>query len=88
MFCSEKLLRYFKRCKNKTLPVWHLHEDLICKRCVVNVTVFVEYTEDGFIFVGYQFPWFSWRVRSTKSSTQEKAIFCMNYEGKYYGHEF
>ena len=32
---------------------------------------------DGLIFVEYQFLWFSWRVRSTKSSTNEKAIFCV-----------
>ena len=40
---------------------------------------------DGLIFVGYQFSWFSWRVRS---STHEKVIFCMNYEGKCHDHEF
>ena len=33
-------------------------------------------TVDCLIFVGYQFSWLSWRV--TKSSTPEKAIFCMN----------
>ena len=48
------------------------------------------HTADGLIFVGYQFSWISWRHlhRSTNSSTQESAIFCMNYEGKYYGNEF
>ena len=45
-------------------------------------------TVDGLIFVGYQFSWFSWRVLSTNSSTHEMVIFCMNYERKYYGHEF
>ena len=45
-------------------------------------------TVDGLVFMGYQFLWFSWRVRSTNSSTHEIAILCMNYEGKYYGHEF
>ena len=43
-------------------------------------------TLDSLIFVRYQFSWFSWRVRSTKSSTQEKKIFGTNYEGKCYGH--
>ena len=32
------------------------------------------------IFMGYQFSWFSWRVRSTTSSTHEIAIVCINYE--------
>ena len=36
----------------------------------------------------YQFLWFSWRVQSTNSSTHELAIFCMNYDGKYYVHKF
>ena len=27
---------------------------------------------NGLIFVGYQFSWFSWRVRCMKSSTHEK----------------
>ena len=45
-------------------------------------------TVDGWNFVGYQFSWFSWRVRSTNSSTLEMVIFFMNYEWKYYGHEF
>ena len=49
---------------------------------------FIHNTVDGLIFVGYQFLWFSWRVWSTNSSANEIAIFCMNYEGKYYGHEF
>ena len=43
---------------------------------------------DGLIFVGYQFSWLSWRVRSKNSSTHELVIFCMNYEGKYYDHKF
>ena len=43
---------------------------------------------DGLIFMGYQFSWFLWRVISTNSSANEIAIFCMSYEGKYYGHEF
>ena len=43
---------------------------------------------DGLDFVGYQFSWLLWRVRSTNSSTHEMVIFCMNYERKYYGHEF
>ena len=30
---------------------------------------------DGFTFLGYQFSWFSWRVKSTNYSTQELAIF-------------
>ena len=34
------------------------------------------HTVDGWIFVGYQFSWFSWWVRST-NSTHEEAIFCM-----------
>ena len=38
---------------------------------------YYHYTVDGIIFVGYQF---LWRVQSTKSSTHEKAIFCMNHE--------
>ena len=46
------------------------------------------YTVDGFIFVGFQFSWLLWRVQSSNSSTHELAIFCMIYEGKYYGHEF
>ena len=41
------------------------------------------HTVDGSIFVGYQFSWFSSRVRTTNSSTHEMVIFCMNYEGKY-----
>ena len=45
-------------------------------------------TVDGLIFVGYQFSWFSWMERSLNSRTNELAIFCMNYERKYYGHEF
>ena len=45
-------------------------------------------TVDGLIFMGYQFSWILWRVRSTNSSTNEMVIFCMNYEGKYYVHEF
>ena len=45
-------------------------------------------TVDGLIFVGYHFSWFSWRVRSAKAGTHEIAIFCMNYEDKYYEHEF
>ena len=36
----------------------------------------------GLYFRGYQISWLSWRVRSTKSSTNQKMIFCMNYEGK------
>ena len=36
-------------------------------------------------FHGYQF---SWRVRSTNSSTLKLAIICMNYEGKCCGHKF
>ena len=36
-------------------------------------------------FVGYQF---SWRIPSTNFSANKIAIFCMNYEGKYYDHEF
>ena len=40
------------------------------------------------IFMGYQFSWFSWTVQSTNFSTDELVIFCMNYEGKYYVHEF
>ena len=46
------------------------------------------YTVDGLNFVGYQFSWFSWRVRSTNSSTHKIIIFCMNYERKYNCHEF
>ena len=49
---------------------------------------FIHNTVDGLIFVGYQFSWFSWRVWSTNSSANEIANFCMNYEGKYYGHKF
>ena len=45
-------------------------------------------TVDGLFFVGYQFSWLAWRVRSTNSRAHEVAIFCMNNEGKYYGHEF
>ena len=45
-------------------------------------------TVDGLNFVGYQFLWFLWRAHSTNFSTQEMVIFCMNYERKYYGHEF
>ena len=45
-------------------------------------------TVDGLIFVGYQFPWFSWRVQSKNSSTHKIAIFCINYNGKFQGHEF
>ena len=45
-------------------------------------------TVNCLIFVGYQFRGFSWRVRSTNVNTNEKAIICMNYEGKYYEHEF
>ena len=45
-------------------------------------------TVDSLFFVGYQFSLFSWRVWSTNSSTYEWVIFCINYEGKYYGHEF
>ena len=45
-------------------------------------------TLDGLIFVRYQFSRFSWRVRSTNFRAKEIAIFCMNYEGKYYNHEF
>ena len=52
------------------------------KLSIISITV------DGLVFVGYQFSWFSWRVRSTKSSTHEKAIFCKNYAGKCYGQEF
>ena len=35
----------------------------------------LKFTVDGLIFVVYQFSWFSWRVRSTNSSTHETAIF-------------
>ena len=35
---------------------------------------------DCLIFVGYQFSWFSERVRSTKSSNKERAVFCINFE--------
>ena len=45
-------------------------------------------TVDGLIFVVYQFSWFTWRVWSTKSSTHEKAIICMNNEEKCFDHEF
>ena len=45
-------------------------------------------TEDGLIFVRYQFSWFSWRAWSTNSSTHEFVNFHINYEGKYYGLEF
>ena len=45
-------------------------------------------TVNGINFVGYQFSWFSWRVRSTNFSTNEMVIFCMNYERKDNGHEF
>ena len=37
---------------------------------------------DGLNFMGYQFSWFSWRVRSTNFSTQEMIFFCMTYEKK------
>ena len=40
-------------------------------------------TVDGLNFVGYQFSWFSWRVRSTNSSNHEMVMSCMNNEGKY-----
>ena len=43
---------------------------------------------DGLIFEGYKFSWFLWRVRSMNFNTNEIAIFCMNYEGKYNDHEF
>ena len=46
------------------------------------------FTVNGLIFVGYQFSLFSWRVQFTNSSTHKLVSFCMNYEGKYYGHEF
>ena len=35
-----------------------------------------------------QFSWFLWRIGSTKSSTHEKGIFCMNCEGECRDHEF
>ena len=34
-------------------------------------------TEVGLKFMGYQFSWFLWRIRSTNSSTHEMVIFCM-----------
>ena len=40
---------------------------------------------NGLIFVGFQF---SWRVQSRNSKTHEIKIFCISYEGKYYGHKF
>ena len=46
--------------------------------------IFHTSTVDGLIFVEYQF---SWKVRSTKSSSKE-TIFCINDEGKCYSHEF
>ena len=45
------------------------------------IFIFHLYTVDGLIFVGYQFSWFSSRVRSTNSSTHKLVIFCMNFEG-------
>ena len=45
-------------------------------------------TVNGLIFLGYQFSLFSWRVQSTNSSTHKIVIFCICYEGKYYGHKF
>ena len=48
----------------------------------------LHFTVNGLNFVGYQFSWFSWVVRSTNSNTHEMVIFCMNYERKCYGHEF
>ena len=47
-----------------------------------------ENTEDGLIFVGYQFSWFSWRAWSTNSSTHEFVNFHINYEGKYLATSF
>ena len=45
-------------------------------------------TVDDLIFLRYQFSWFSWRVLSTIFSANKIAIFCMNYEGKYYDQRF
>ena len=59
---------------------------LLSVRCTV--LYFVKITVSGLYFAGYQFSWFSWRVRSMNSSTNEMVIFCMNKERKYYGHEF
>ena len=47
-----------------------------------------KHTVNALILVGYQILWFSWRVLSTNSSTHKIAIFCINYEGKYNGHNF
>ena len=49
---------------------------------------YIYYTVDGLNFVGYQFSWFLWRVLSMNSSTHKMVIFCINYERKYFGHEF
>ena len=59
------------------------------KLCITSDFLLLQFnTVDGLIFVGYQFSWSSWRVQSTNFRTHKLVIFCMNYEGKYYGHEF
>ena len=46
------------------------------------------FTVNGLIFMGYKLSWFSWRVLSTNSSTNERSIMYMIYEGKYNSHKF
>ena len=73
----------------KTLCFIPVHAQIMVERCnLATQHKAMKHTVDGLIFVGYQFSQFSWRVQSTKSSTHEKGIFCVNYEGKCYDHKF
>ena len=94
-WCHKKMSLLYGKCTHKHQKC--LYCISLFRICYHNQRIFVQekviglayfYTVDCLIFVGYQFSWFSWWVWSTNFSAHKLATFCMNYEEKYYSHEF